>query len=186
MSISGANEFVKHKPGICFTEKMVGEFSPSDNRNEKTSCEFTLTIESNDIKAMLEFDPDHEAQISGTVTCPVLSSSPLSVSEGQSKSTSFEAKPASNRLLKIYDQNAAASLMCSVPKHDHITPPLIRLNKIALEYFNSLVAKRKTSRYSLRSNTGTLLQDNTARAKRYLGTEHSRMPQQQYGTVFLF
>ena len=83
MSISGENEFVKHNPGICFTEKMVGEFSPSDSRNEKTSCEFTLTIESNDIKAMLEFDPDHQAQISGTVTCPALSSSPLSVSEGQ-------------------------------------------------------------------------------------------------------
>ena len=83
MSISGENEFVKHNPGISFTEKMVGEFSPSDSRKVKTSCEFTLTIESNDIKAMLEFDPDHQAQISGTVTCPALSSSPLTVSEGQ-------------------------------------------------------------------------------------------------------
>ena len=61
----------------------MGDFSPSDTRNEKTSCEFTLTIESNDVRAMLEFDPDHEAQISGTVTCPALSLSPLTVSEGQ-------------------------------------------------------------------------------------------------------
>jgi hypothetical protein len=80
--ISGENAFVKHKPGICFTEKMVGKFCKSESRDEETSCEFTLTIESNDVKAMLEFDPDHAAQISGTVTCPALSSSPLTVFEG--------------------------------------------------------------------------------------------------------
>lgn len=61
---------------------MVGKFSRSARQDEEFDCEFTLTIESNDIKAMLEFDPDHAAEISGTVTCPALSSSPLRVTEG--------------------------------------------------------------------------------------------------------
>jgi cholesterol oxidase len=61
---------------------MVGKFCKSETQDEETSCEFTLTIESNDVKAMLESDPDHAAQISGTVTCPALSSSPLTVFEG--------------------------------------------------------------------------------------------------------
>lgn len=76
------NEFIQQKPGICFTEKMVGKFKGNENEDEETPCEFTLTIESNDVKAMIEFDPDHTAEISGTVTCPALSSLPLSVSEG--------------------------------------------------------------------------------------------------------
>ena len=61
---------------------MVGKFSRGESQDEESSCEFTLTIESSDVKAMLEFDPDHAAEISGTVTCPALSSSPLTVSEG--------------------------------------------------------------------------------------------------------
>jgi cholesterol oxidase len=73
---------VNRKPGICFTEKMIGKFIRGECQDVETSCEFTLTIESNDVKAMLEFDPDHTAQISGTVTCLALSSSPLTVSEG--------------------------------------------------------------------------------------------------------
>ena len=86
--ISAENAFIKRRPGICFTEKMVGTFSFGKSQDEETKkrkkspCEFTLTIESNDVKAMLEFDPDHDADISGTVTCPALSSSPMTVSEG--------------------------------------------------------------------------------------------------------
>ena len=43
------------------------------------------------------------------------------------------------------------------------------INKTAPEYLSSLVTIRKTSRYNLRSNTGKLLQDNTARSKKTLG-----------------
>ena len=45
-------------------------------------CEFTLTIESDDVEQMLNCDPSHSAKISGTVTCLALSSSPLTVSNG--------------------------------------------------------------------------------------------------------
>ena len=45
-------------------------------------CEFTLTIESDDVERMLNCDPSHSAKISGTVTCLALSSSPLTVSDG--------------------------------------------------------------------------------------------------------
>ena len=62
---------------------MVGKFSRSGEQVEESPCEFTLTIESDDVKAMLEFDPDHSAEISGTVTCPALSSSPLGVYGGK-------------------------------------------------------------------------------------------------------
>lgn len=74
--------FVKEKPGIRFTEKMVGTYEPSNNNANQTLCEFTLTIDSNDVERMLNCDPSHKATISGTVTCLALSSAPLSVSEG--------------------------------------------------------------------------------------------------------
>ena len=45
-------------------------------------CEFTLTIESNDVEHMLETDPDHRAAIHGTVTCKALHDKPLTVSKG--------------------------------------------------------------------------------------------------------
>ena len=43
------------------------------------------------------------------------------------------------------------------------------INKTAPEYLSSLVTIKKTPRYNLRSNTGKLLQDNTARSKKTLG-----------------
>ena len=73
--------FEKRKPGIRFTEKMVGTFTPRKNNN-KSPCEFTLTIESSDVERMVSCDPAHAAQISGTVTCPALSTTPLTISEG--------------------------------------------------------------------------------------------------------
>ena len=73
--------FVKQKPGIRFTEKMVGTYEPSNN-GKQIPCEFTLTIESDDVEKMLDYDPSHQAKISGTVTCLALSSAPLTVSNG--------------------------------------------------------------------------------------------------------
>ena len=87
-------------------------------------------------------------------------------------------------------QNTAARLVCHVPKHEHITPTLIRLHwlpvkfrinfkiamlvykciyNIAPKYLISLIEVRKTSRYSLRSNEGMLLLDNSAKAKKTFG-----------------
>ena len=74
--------FVKPKPGIRFTEKMVGTYESSNNKGKQISCEFTLTVESDDVERMLNCDPSHSAKISGTVTCLALSSSPLTVSDG--------------------------------------------------------------------------------------------------------
>ena len=74
--------FVKPKPGIRFTEKMVGTYESSSYKGKQMPCEFTLTIESDDVERMLNCDPSHSAKISGTVTCLALSSSPLTVSDG--------------------------------------------------------------------------------------------------------
>ena len=75
-------------------------------------------------------------------------------------------------------KNTAARLVCFNPKHEHITPTLIRLHwlpvkfrinlKIAMlvykciynkapKYLSSLIQVRKVSRYSLRSNEGIIL-----------------------------
>jgi len=55
-------------------------------------CEFTLTIESDDVERMLNCDPSHSAKISGTVTCLALSSSPLTVSDGMCTAVVFITK----------------------------------------------------------------------------------------------
>jgi hypothetical protein len=86
-------------------------------------------------------------------------------------------------------QNTAARLICSIPKHDHITPTLIKLHwlpvrlrikfKIAMLAFKcvhqyaplylvNLLKVRKTY-YSLRSNEGTLLEDYSTKTKKTLG-----------------
>ena len=86
--------------------------------------------------------------------------------------------------------NAAARLVCNIPKYDHITPALIRLHwlpvqfriefKVAMlvykcingtapQYLKDLTKNREISRYSLRSNKGILLVDNSAKAKKTLG-----------------
>ena len=87
-------------------------------------------------------------------------------------------------------QNTAARLICSIPKHDHITPTLIKLHwlpvrlrikfKIAMLAFKcihqyaplylvNLLKVRNTSCYSLRSNEGTLLEDYSTKTKKTLG-----------------
>jgi cholesterol oxidase len=57
------------RPGLQFTETMRGQLA---NQN----CEFTFTITSNDLDAMLTGE-QHEAQIVGTVTAEALSPDPL-------------------------------------------------------------------------------------------------------------
>ena len=78
---------MKRNPGIRFTEKMTGTFwfgsKKNNNKDEGTPCEFTVTIESNDVERMIKFDPAHAGKISGTVTCPALSSSPMTISQGK-------------------------------------------------------------------------------------------------------
>ena len=86
-------------------------------------------------------------------------------------------------------QNTAARLICSIPKHGHINPTLIKLHwlpvrlrikfKIAMLAFKcvhqyaplylvNLLKVRKTY-YSLRSNEGTLLEDHSTKTKKTLG-----------------
>lgn len=79
------------KPGIQFTETMTGFITLDANvdyqqgfeqgRGNNTPFEFTLTVVSQDIEAMLE-DPDHQAAIYGIVKAPTLSPAPLTVSDG--------------------------------------------------------------------------------------------------------
>ena len=89
-------EHPKRKLGIRFTETMKGFFSTTPNSGENlesyrqaaaegkrtdSTLEFTLTIESQDLETTLNSE-EHSADISGTVSCPALSSQPLSVSGG--------------------------------------------------------------------------------------------------------
>ena len=74
--------FAKRKPGIRFTEKMLGTFRSTKNQNRETPCEFAVTVESQDVESMIECDPAHTASISGTVTCPALSVAPMTVTKG--------------------------------------------------------------------------------------------------------
>ena len=77
--------------GIRFTETMKGYFSITEKddfahgaltgKEKGSSIEFTLTISSDDLDAMLN-DPQHEAGIFGTVNAPAISPEPLAVSRG--------------------------------------------------------------------------------------------------------
>jgi cholesterol oxidase len=78
--------------GLQFTETMKGFFSPKvqddfaagarQGKADGSPFEFTLTIISNDLDAMLT-RPEHQARALGTVTAPSLSSQPLIVTEGE-------------------------------------------------------------------------------------------------------
>lgn len=78
--------------GIQFTETMRGFFTKGVNNNDYQSgfdqgktnnetLEFTLTIQSEDVYATIK-NPEHSAEISGTVTAPGLSAKPMNVSKG--------------------------------------------------------------------------------------------------------
>ena len=79
------------RPGVRFTETMRGYFSAQVKDDfqkgyelgdkEHSSFEFTLTVISNDLEAMLA-DPDHKARMAGSATAPALSPRPLTVSDG--------------------------------------------------------------------------------------------------------
>ena len=79
------------KPGIQFTETMKGYFS-TDEKNDfekgkelgqqnNSDFEFTLTVTSEDVMAMLK-DNNHQAALVGIVKAPVLSPKPMTVSNG--------------------------------------------------------------------------------------------------------
>jgi len=83
------------KPGLQFTETMKGfistpastnvpgdyESAAAQGKSAGNTLEFTVTVSSNDVGAMLT-DPAHTGVIDGTVTAPSLSKSPLSVLGG--------------------------------------------------------------------------------------------------------
>src|ERR1700743_622822 len=78
--------------GIRFTETMRGFFSTSvqddfqrgfsQGQENNSPFEFTLTVTSTDVDKMLR-DPEHTASLSGSVTAPVLSATPMRVISGE-------------------------------------------------------------------------------------------------------
>jgi cholesterol oxidase len=78
--------------GLQFTETMKGFFSAKvkddfaqgakQGKEEGSPFEFTLTIISDDLDAMLA-RPEHRGRTLGTVTAPSLSSQPLTVTQGE-------------------------------------------------------------------------------------------------------
>ena len=62
---------------------MVGTFTPAKKNSIETNCEFSVTIESDDVERMVTYDPAHAAQLSGTVTCRALSPNPMTITEGK-------------------------------------------------------------------------------------------------------
>ena len=83
---------VDTKVGVQFTETMKGFYSPEISNNDYdkgaelgkelgNDFKFTLTIISSDVYDMIE-NPEHTAQMMGTVTAPSLSKEPLSVLNG--------------------------------------------------------------------------------------------------------
>ncbi|MFQ4145999.1 GMC family oxidoreductase [Chlorogloeopsis sp. ULAP02] len=80
------------KLGIQFTETMRGFFSTQiqddyqkaaqQGKKDGTPLQFTLTVISDDLEVLLN-DPNHPANIVGTVTAPVISPEPLTVTNGE-------------------------------------------------------------------------------------------------------
>lgn len=62
---------------------MVGNFEPAGDKYSSSPCEFTVTIESDNVACMIDWDPAHSAKISGTVTCPSLSEGAMTISQGK-------------------------------------------------------------------------------------------------------
>lgn len=80
----------RQSPGIQFTERMSGFFAKAaesyeegykTGKAEDSPFAFILTIRSSDVEKMLE-DPQHQAEMFGSVQAPALSEDDLSVSEG--------------------------------------------------------------------------------------------------------
>ncbi|WP_454827932.1 GMC family oxidoreductase N-terminal domain-containing protein [Paraburkholderia xenovorans] len=70
------------KIGLHFTETMIGTYAPVAAAEAGASpIEFTLTVESEDLADMIS-NPQHLARTAGTLTCPALSSQPMTISNG--------------------------------------------------------------------------------------------------------
>ena len=80
--VSESEVFEVPKPGLEMTERMVGEVNLKKRKDKPSTCEFVLTVQSNDLEQMME-DPMHQANMGGTVTCPGLSKKPMTVSDGE-------------------------------------------------------------------------------------------------------
>ena len=82
---------IKAKAGIQFTESMTGFITldsavdyaqgHAQGKRNNTPFEFTLTVVSHDLEAMLA-DSNHQAAMYGIVIAPTLSPSPLTVTDG--------------------------------------------------------------------------------------------------------
>jgi choline dehydrogenase-like flavoprotein len=112
--------------GLTFTERMVGPFSiknispanvstddlgvfqnaSAQGEQDKTTCEFTLTITSNDLTQMLA-DPTHPAKITGTVTAPSLSDRPMTVVQGVFNLFAVDPNDVETRLMRYRMRLAA-------------------------------------------------------------------------------
>jgi len=78
--------------GLQFTERMTGFFSVKEKddfaqgakqgQEDGSPIEFTMTIIADALDAMLN-KPEHQARTLGTVTAPILSDQPLTVTEGE-------------------------------------------------------------------------------------------------------
>ncbi|WPB75200.1 alpha/beta fold hydrolase [Archangium violaceum] len=99
----------QRKPGIRFTEKMKGFFSPAQDENYTAAAtrgellgspfEFTLTIISEDVEKMMKA-PDHAARMVGTVKAPKLSDKPLTATQGVFNLFVQDPNAADTRLMK--------------------------------------------------------------------------------------
>ncbi|MFM0266869.1 alpha/beta fold hydrolase [Paraburkholderia sediminicola] len=70
------------KIGLRFTETMIGTYTPAVAGEAATSpIEFTLTVQSDDLADMLS-NPQHLAHTTGTLTCPALSTQPMTITDG--------------------------------------------------------------------------------------------------------
>ena len=96
--------------GVEFTETMKGYFSKEVTnmdyekgvelgKNNGGDFKFTLTIISDDVYDMIK-NPDHTAQMIGTVTAPSLSSQPLSVLNGTFNLFTDDPNNVSTKLMK--------------------------------------------------------------------------------------
>jgi len=99
----------QRKPGIRFTEKMKGFFSPAQDENYVVAAtrgellgspfEFTLTIIAEDVEKMMK-EPDHTARMVGTVKAPKLSDKPLTATQGVFNLFVQDPTAADTRLMK--------------------------------------------------------------------------------------
>jgi cholesterol oxidase len=76
-------QFTEQMTGHCSTEVLDDyEAADADGKAKGQDCSFLLTIISEDLERMIA-ESEHEAGMIGTLTAPVLSDQPLTVSEGR-------------------------------------------------------------------------------------------------------